>query len=167
MTLWTNSQCVLDWLKQKQNENVFVKYPVDEIIKEDDVTLPLHDNPTNSQNNNNRFEDESIVVAWTWKEDHIRSTNITNASTKCHYRNWKCSEQSTTCLRWQRCRRWNHQTRIHFTEFFKILTKMSILITIHITRIRGWQLLKNYWKPVRKRIDTWSKFGEYGKSNIF
>ena len=63
MTLWTNSQCVFDWLKQ--NEVVFVRYPVDGIIKEDDVTLPLQDNPTNSQNNNNRFEDESVVVAWT------------------------------------------------------------------------------------------------------
>ena len=39
MTLWTDSKCVLDWLKQKDNKDVFVRNRVKEIIKENDINF--------------------------------------------------------------------------------------------------------------------------------
>ena len=37
--LWTDSQCVLEWLKQKENGDVFVRNRVNEIIKGNDITF--------------------------------------------------------------------------------------------------------------------------------
>ena len=41
MILWTDSQCVLEWLKQKENEktSVFTRNRVNEITKENDITF--------------------------------------------------------------------------------------------------------------------------------
>ena len=39
MILWTDSQCVLDWLKQKENSDVFVRNRVKEITSENDVVF--------------------------------------------------------------------------------------------------------------------------------
>ncbi|XP_066926074.1 uncharacterized protein [Clytia hemisphaerica] len=39
MTLWADSKCVLDWLKQKDNKDVFVRNRVNEIIKENDISF--------------------------------------------------------------------------------------------------------------------------------
>ena len=39
MVLWTDSQCVLDWLKQKENSDVFVRNRVKEITSENDVVF--------------------------------------------------------------------------------------------------------------------------------
>ena len=47
MTLWADSQCVLDWLKQKQIDDVFVSNRIDEIIKEDDITFRYVDTDNN------------------------------------------------------------------------------------------------------------------------
>ena len=39
MILWTDSQCVLEWLKQKENDDVFTRNRVNEITKENDITF--------------------------------------------------------------------------------------------------------------------------------
>ena len=39
MILWTDSQCVLDWLKQKENRDVFVRNRVKEITSENDIVF--------------------------------------------------------------------------------------------------------------------------------
>ena len=47
MTLWADSKCVLDWLKQKQNDDVFVRNRVDEIIKSEDIQFRYVDTDNN------------------------------------------------------------------------------------------------------------------------
>ena len=37
--LWTDSQCVLKWLKQTDNTEVFVRNRVSEIIQQEDITF--------------------------------------------------------------------------------------------------------------------------------
>ena len=39
MILWTDSQCVLSWLKQKEIKDIFVKNRVLEIRDKDDITF--------------------------------------------------------------------------------------------------------------------------------
>lgn len=39
MTLWGDSKCVLDWLKQKDNKDVFVRNRVKEIVKDNDINF--------------------------------------------------------------------------------------------------------------------------------
>ncbi|MEM7375589.1 MAG: reverse transcriptase domain-containing protein [Bacteroidota bacterium] len=94
MMLWTDSKCVLDWLKQKDNKDVFVRNRVNEIIKDNDINfryINTKHNPADIPTKGMTTEELKISDLWwhgpewlkksidqwpTWDVDQINKDSI-------------------------------------------------------------------------------------------
>ena len=75
--LWTDSTCVLHWLKTSKPLSLFVENRVKEILKETDVTfryMPSNENPVDfpTRGLSYRTIGSKIVVVWTFMAEEFR-----------------------------------------------------------------------------------------------